>query len=287
MKLSFRVLGIGLLLLGLLTLLSLPAFGRERRQQSVAEKIAELSVTVQAGDSAGSGVLVPGLAGDSYVLTVAHVVLRLRSEKDGQESFGPAKVVQVVMDLGDEVARHEVQADVVSYDATADLSLLKLKRPLVRAAVFWREKTPPRLGDKLYSCGSFLGQHFEHSLSAGVLSRHSRQFQGRVYDQTDCTTFPGSSGSGVFLQKDGRLVGIVYGGAGEGCTLFIAARTIAVWAKDRKCEFILGADGGCCGPCDCPDCPCSSGGACSCNATPSTRTNSPEPLPSPRAALSP
>lgn len=284
MKLSIRVLGVGLLTLGLLTLLALAAPAHERRHQSVAERIAELAVTVKAGNSEGSGLLVPGKNGDGYVLTVAHVVRSAKSEKDG---FDAVKVFQVINDQGDEVARHELLADVVSYDAEADLALLKLKRPLARTAAFWRDKHPPRLGDKLYACGSILGRNFEQSLTAGVLSRHSRKFKGRVYDQTDCTTFPGSSGSGVFLQKDGRCIGLVYGGAGEGCTLFIAARTIAAWAKENKCDFILGADC-CCGcdqPCGCPDCPCSPGG-CQCNALKSTRTSWHEPLPLPKAASS-
>lgn len=282
MKLSFRILGVGLLLLGVITLLSLPAFGTECRQQSVAEKIAELSVTVKAGEGEASGVLFR-----SHVMTMAHVVADLRSETDGKESFRQAKVIQVVTEDGDEVARYEVAAAVVRYDAKADLALLKLYRPMGKSAVFWLEKNPPPLASKLYACGSYYGSKAEHSLSAGVLARHGRKLNGRLFDQTDCTTFPGSSGSGVFLQRDGRLLGLVYGGRGEGCTLFIPARVIVSWCKENKAEFILGADAGCCRPCDCPDCPCGIGGSCSCNAKTSTKTNSPESLPRPRAALSP
>ena len=52
----------------------------------------------------------------------------------------------------------------------------------------------------------------------------------RIFDQTTCVAFPGSSGGGVFLKRDDpRYVGMLVRGAGEGFLISIFNPKIALF----------------------------------------------------------
>jgi hypothetical protein len=84
-----------------------------------------------------------------------------------------------------------------------------------------------------------------NSMTDGIYSQHGRilkQLNKRIFDQTTCTAFPGSSGGGVYLKNDARYVGMLVRGAGEGFNLIVPVRRMVeycekhdiMWALDAK-----------------------------------------------------
>ena len=70
-------------------------------------------------------------------------------------------------------------------------------------------------------------------MTSGIISQVGR-IHGKVeFDQTTVTAFPGSSGGGVYLQ-DGRYVGMIVRGAGEGFNLMVPVRRMVRWAEKHE-----------------------------------------------------
>ena len=75
-------------------------------------------------------------------------------------------------------------------------------------------------------------------LTSGIISQVGR-IHGKVeFDQTTVTAFKGSSGGGVFLQ-DGRYVGMIVRGAGEGFNLMVPVRRMKRWAEKHEIMWAL------------------------------------------------
>jgi hypothetical protein len=222
--------------------------------KDVATYIQDVSVTIHAGRSQGSGTI---FTRDkvNYVWTAAHVVAGLRNTREIVDpntgsprtvvEFDDAKVVREIVEDGRKVGQVEMDAEVIRYsnaDTGQDLALLRIrKRDYFKVStVFFLEKAKlsdgkvaikeiPKMTDLLH-CGSLLGQVGSNSVTTGVMSQSGRVVKGVVYDQTTCTAFPGSSGGGVFL-KDGRYVGMLVRGAGETFNLIVPQRRLYTWAK--------------------------------------------------------
>ena len=84
------------------------------------------------------------------------------------------------------------------------------------------------------------GQLGSNSMTAGIVSQHGRVLSGLngVFDQTTVTAFPGSSGGGVYLE-DGRYIGMLVRGAGEGFNLIVPVRRMRTWAKEANVEWAM------------------------------------------------
>jgi hypothetical protein len=223
--------------------------------------LQDISVTIHAGNSQGSGVI-KTRGGVSYVWTAGHVVAHLRREREiidpntgGKKTvieFADAKVVKELVEDGRSVGRLEMDAEVLRYsdaDNGEDLALLRVrKNNFVNASVqFYLDENIPAIGTKLFHCGSLLGQMGFNSMTSGIMSQHGRVYRGTVYDQTTVAAFPGSSGGGVYLE-DGRYVGMVVRGAGETFNLIVPQRRLAKWAKKVGVEFAI--DDNVAVPCD-------------------------------------
>jgi len=219
---------------------------------NVPAYLQDISVTIHAGSSQGSGVI-KTRDGINYVWTAGHVVAHLRTQRDiidpktgGKKTvieFEDAKVVKELIEDGRSVGRIEMFAEVIRYsnaDNGEDLALLRVrKKNFVNSSVqFYLDEAIPPLGTTLYHCGSLLGQFGSNSMTRGIVSQHGRVLHGVVYDQTTCAAFPGSSGGGVYLQ-DGRYVGMVVRGAGETFNLIVPQRRLAKWAKKVGIEFTV------------------------------------------------
>jgi hypothetical protein len=219
------------------------------------EKVAEIqdfSVTIHAGMAQGSGEI-KTRDGVSFVWTAGHVVAHLRSTrqvidpKSGSVrtlvEFKDAKVVKEFVEDGRSVGRLEMDAEIIRYsdaDNGEDLALLRVrKKNFIKSSVqfYLEDKTPP-VGTTLYHCGSLLGQVGSNSFTRGIMSQHGRVIYGKVYDQTTCAAFPGSSGGGVYM-ADGRMVGMIVRGAGETFNLIVPVRRIREWAKTANVEFAI------------------------------------------------
>ena len=81
-------------------------------------------------------------------------------------------------------------------------------------------------------------------MTDGIYSQHGRVIKSlnkRIFDQTTCTAFPGSSGGGVYLKHDGnaRYVGMLVRGAGEGFNLIVPVRRMVEYCEKNKIMWAL------------------------------------------------
>ena len=228
------------------------------------QKLQDVSVTVKAGGSEGSGVIITREVpvGDTkekinFVWTAAHVVARLRSVRNTIEGGMPKKIVefkdaQIVKELvenGRRVGEIKMDAKVVKYsdaDSGEDLALLLVrKRNFVDQNIsFYPHDTPIPVGTELYHVGSLLGQVGSNSMTRGIMSKVGRVLElgtgdGVVFDQTSAPAFPGSSGGGIFLteasaENAGRYAGMLVRGAGETFNLIVPIRRMRKWARTQN-----------------------------------------------------
>lgn len=211
-----------------------------------------ISVTIKAGWSQGSGTLF-SRDGYTFVWTAGHVVDGLRRSREVIDpasgtrrtlvEFDDAKILTELREDGRTVGRVEMDARVVRFSDSEngdDLALLQVrKKNFVQAsAVFYMDEKIPDIGTDVYHVGSLLGQLGSNSMTKGIISQIGRVYENVVYDQTTATAFPGSSGGGVYLE-DGRYIGMIVRGAGEGFNLKVPVRRMRAWAKNAKVEWAL------------------------------------------------
>jgi len=218
----------------------------------VAQHLQDISVTIRAGGSEGSGVIkTREFEGSSvnFVWTAAHVVDGLRSVKtviapDGTErkqvTFEDCAIVKELVEDGRRVGELKMDARVIRYSEKEDLALLQIrKKGFVKASVqFYLDPNIPPIGTPVYHVGSLLGQAGANSMTSGIVSQIGRVIDQSPYEQLSCSAFPGSSGGGVYLQ-DGRYVGMVVRGAGETFILTVPVRRIQAWAVKAKIAWAL------------------------------------------------
>jgi len=238
-------------------------------QNKVAQHLQDISVTIRAANSEGSGVIISReilLSKGSkdtikvnFVWTCAHVVDGLRSTRTVIDNRGKPKTViefkdaQVVKELtedGRKVGELKMDAKVILYsDSTdgEDLALLMVrKRGFVdKNTEFYLAKENVEIGEPLLHVGSLLGQAGANSMTNGIMSKVGRVLNigsgdGVVFDQTTVTAFPGSSGGGVFV-KDGRYVGMLVRGSGETFNFIVPVRRMIKWAQKRDIEWAIDA----------------------------------------------
>lgn len=210
----------------------------------VADHLQRVSVTIGAGGGSGSGVTFVR-DGVTYVWTAAHVVDGLRKTRTVIDSksgtprtvveFTDAKVVKILNEDGRAVGRMEFDAEVIRFsdaDNGDDLALLRVRKKGFSedSVVFYLDKEIPAIGTPLFHVGSLLGQMGSNSMTSGIVSQHGRLIGKKVYDQSSCAAFPGSSGGGIFL-TDGRYVAMLVRGAGETFTLAVPVRRMREWAE--------------------------------------------------------
>lgn len=214
--------------------------------------LQEISMTIRSGHSEGSGTAF-SRDGVTFVWTAGHVVDNLRKVREVIDpttgtkrtlvEFEDAKILRELREDGRTVGRVEMDAEVVRYSDSEngeDLALLRIRKKnfINSSAVFYLKEDVPQIGTQLFHIGSLLGQMGSNSMTAGIMSQIGRVYQGKVYDQTTVTAFPGSSGGGVYL-TDGHYVGMVVRGAGEGFNLMVPVRRIKAWAKQAKVEWAI------------------------------------------------
>ncbi|MBI3336403.1 trypsin-like peptidase domain-containing protein [Candidatus Peregrinibacteria bacterium] len=214
--------------------------------------LQNISVTISAGFAQGSGTLY-SRDGYSFVWTAGHVVDGLRRTREVIDpvsgtrrtlvEFDDAKILTELREDGRTVGRVEMDARVLRFSDSNhgdDLAVLQVrKKDFVRAtAVFYTDGKIPEIGTDVYHVGSLLGQLGSNSMTKGIVSQLGRVHENVVYDQTTATAFPGSSGGGVYLE-DGRYVGMIVRGAGEGFNLMVPVRRMSTWAKSAKVEWAM------------------------------------------------
>lgn len=240
------------LLLGSLCLA--PTGAQEKKEPDVIQYLQDISVTVRAGPYSGSGVMVQTKDGTVWVWTCAHVIKPLRATRELIDSggakktvveFEDASIVQFIKEDGRAVSELKHYAEVIRYsdaDFGYDLALLRLRTRRFRpasSAKFYLDKDIPRVGTKLYHCGSQFGSFGANTITDGILSQQGRVLDGKIYDQTNCAAFPGSSGGIVCMQSDGRYVGMLVTGIGGSFNLIVPVRQMQAWARKVGVDFTM------------------------------------------------
>lgn len=231
-----------------------------KETRNVAKYLQDISVTIRAkanySESEGSGVLITRQVGTqkiTFVWTCGHVVDNLRRVRSVIEGGMPKKVVefgdvQIIKELvedGRRVGEMKMDATVIKYsdaDDGEDLALLMVRAKDYgkASAKFYLDSDEPivPIGTPLFHVGSLLGQMGANSMTSGIVSQVGRIRNKVEYDQTTVTAFPGSSGGGVYLQ-DGRYVGMIVRGAGEGFNLMVPVRRMVRWAKEHDIMWAI------------------------------------------------
>lgn len=193
------------------------------------------------GPGHGSGVLVTRQIDNvtrTYVWTAGHVAAILRNE-DG--TFRNATVYQEYRVRGKFRVDGKTKAKVIAYSdpEDEDLALLEILkdnfRPIDVSATF-ADDSIPGVGVELVHVGSTLGLY--NSVSLGIISQTDRNIGGKMFDQTSCMGYPGSSGGGVYL-KNGKCIGLLTRGAGPGLNFIVPVRRMRDWAKKMKIEWAI------------------------------------------------
>jgi len=231
---------------------------KERRE--VADYMQDISVTIRAEDdyqkSEGSGVLITReIEGEkiTFVWTAGHVIDHLREVRsvieEGQTKklveFNDVQIIKELVEKGRRVGEIKMDATVIKYSEAEDgqdlaLLMVRAKDYGKDSARFYLDKDEPiiPIGTRLFHVGSLLGQMGANSMTSGIVSQVGR-IHGKVeFDQTTVTAFPGSSGGGVFLE-DGRYMGMLVRGAGEGFNLVVPVRRIKRWAEKHEITWAL------------------------------------------------
>lgn len=241
------------------------ASGEEKKD--VAGYLQAISVTIKASGSEGSGVLFNReimVAGKpqkiNFVWTAAHVIDNLRSVRTiiaantGTDKklveFKDPDIVRELVEHGRRVGEIKMATKVLKYsEATQghDLAILLVRKIgyADETAKFYKdpEEKGIAIGTQLYHVGSLLGQTGNNSMTTGIMSQVGRVLElgsgeGKVFDQTTVTAFPGSSGGGVFL-ADGQYIGMLVRGAGETFNMIVPIRRMREWAKEQNVLWAL------------------------------------------------
>jgi S1-C subfamily serine protease len=151
----------------------------------------------------GSGFVVDK---DGDIVTNAHVVTNGGHLNGGGT---PREAKQVFVEFGD---RNRVPADIVGFDADADVALIKVDPDgLDLTPISLSDRSSFAVGEPVAAIGSPFGE--VQSLSIGVISATNRTVEGLtnfgIDDaiQTDASINPGNSG-GPLLDAKGEVIGI-------------------------------------------------------------------------------
>jgi len=221
--------------------------------KSVPQYLQDTSATVRSLRGSGSGTFKVTKDGGVWILTCAHVVEGNRTQREAIVGGAKKTIVEFVdMQIlitrikdGRKVGETILDAEVVRYSDAEnghDLALLRIRDDDYKPKAslkFYLDKELPPIGVELYHCGSLLGNFGAQSITFGIMSQHGRILFGQPFDQAQCTAFPGSSGGAVVMKEDGRYVGMVVRGAGEGFNLIVPVRRIVHWSKQTGIDFIL------------------------------------------------
>ena len=174
----------------------------------IAAKVQPSVVSIQAGNSGGSGVV---LSADGFILTNNHVVA------------GAGRTANVTFS-GGKTAR----GTVVGTDPRTDVAVIKVDGATGLTPAEFGDSDAMRVGDTVLALGSPFG--LDGSVTSGIVSALNRTIQegdeqgGNVTSiagaiQTDAAINPGNSG-GALVDLNGKVIGIntaiQTGGSGNG-----------------------------------------------------------------------
>ena len=188
-----------------------------------AKRIGPTVIKVSTPAGLGSGVIINK---DGFAITNAHVVqgeTTLRATVWLPEGDGTLKRVDI-----DDI-------ELIAVNNHVDLALIKLKHPDGKEFQFApvAKSESVAVGESVFAIGNPLG--LERTMTQGVVSTVSRNFEGLTYIQTDTPINPGNSGGPLF-NTHGEVVGITNMGitGGEALGFAIPARYVKDFVRNRE-----------------------------------------------------
>ncbi|MGA2176733.1 MAG: trypsin-like peptidase domain-containing protein [Verrucomicrobiota bacterium] len=166
----------------------------ERTVRELVDDLGEAVVQVRTPAGLGSGFFINP---DGYLITNFHVTegetlisVEVYHSKDGQLTRTTYKQVRIV-----------------ALNKFADLALLRIEdKDAPRfASVTLGEADKLAVGESVFAIGSPLG--LERTVTQGILSTKTREFEGTLYLQTTAQINPGNSGGPLFNLR-GEVVGV-------------------------------------------------------------------------------
>jgi serine protease Do len=167
---------------------------KERTVRELVNQLGESVVQVRTPGGLGSGFFINE---DGYLITNFHVT-------EGETQIS----VEVYNSKNGELERKIYkQVRIVALNKFADLALLKIEDKdagkFVPVALGDSEQLS--VGERVFAIGSPLG--LERTVTEGIISTKTRQFQGDLYLQTTAQINPGNSGGPLFNMR-GEVVGV-------------------------------------------------------------------------------
>jgi serine protease Do len=165
-----------------------------RPVKELVHQYGEGVVLVETPSGLGSGFIVNE---DGYAVTNNHVI-------EGETRLA----VVLFQNAPGGLARKRIEnVEIVALNPFVDLALLKIppQKDLKLPTVVLGSLDDLNTGDGVFAVGNPLG--LERSVSQGIISTLSRNFEGMIYLQTDAAINPGNSGGPLFNLK-GEVVGV-------------------------------------------------------------------------------
>jgi serine protease Do len=166
----------------------------EKSVRELVTQLGEAVVQVRTPGGLGSGFF---LNEEGYLITNFHVI-------EGETQIS----VEVYQGLGGQLERRLYkQVRIVAMNKFEDLALLKVEdRGAAKfVSVPLGDSEALAVGERVFAVGSPLG--LERTVTEGIVSTKTRQYQGELYIQTTTQINPGNSGGPLFNLR-GEVVGV-------------------------------------------------------------------------------
>jgi serine protease Do len=167
---------------------------KERSVRELVNDVGEAVVQVRTPSGLGSGFFING---DGFLITNFHVT-------EGETQLSVEVYQQRNGELERRIYKH---VRIVSLNKFADLALLKVEDKEAPKFVYapLGDSDGLAVGERVFAVGSPLG--LERTVTEGIVSTKTRQFQGELYLQTTAQINPGNSGGPLFNMR-GEVIGV-------------------------------------------------------------------------------
>lgn len=175
---------------------------------ALAEKVGEAVVQIKTPSGLGSGFFINE---DGYLITNFHVIENeMQISVDVFHRRNDRVDDRVDDDQNDQddlqlERRNYQKVRIVALNRFSDLALLQIMSDVRFAYVRLGEIAELKAGESVFAIGSPLG--LERTVTEGILSTKTREYQGWLYLQTTAQINPGNSGGPLFNRR-GEVIGV-------------------------------------------------------------------------------
>jgi len=216
-------------------------------KESVLNHLDNISFLVETEYGSGSGTLFSRRDenGDlvHFIWTAGHVIQRAENPPDNKFNITFKNIVVSKINTTDGIKEDKItyKAKVIKFsgfEGGDDLALLELVDKNIFYDTVEFNLQMVNVGTFLYHIGCLFGKDGYNSVSEGILSSIGRIIDGKVFDQTTTTVFPGSSGGGIFDIK-GKYIGMVTMMRQANVNYIVPMRRMIKWASENHVEWAL------------------------------------------------